>query len=47
MATVAAGATLGPYEIQRAIDAGGIGNVWKGRDLTLHREVAIRVLPST
>src|SRR5262245_27896954 len=39
------GARLGPYEIQSAIGAGGMGEVYKARDTRLDRLVAIKVLP--
>jgi serine/threonine protein kinase len=40
--TLAAGTRLGPYEIQSAIGAGGMGEVYKARDTRLDRSVAIR-----
>src|ERR1700731_849482 len=40
------GTRLGPYEILAAIGAGGMGEVYKGRDTKLDREVAIKVLPA-
>jgi len=39
------GHRLGPYEIVDAIGAGGMGEVYKGRDTRLDRSVAIKVLP--
>src|SRR5262245_44501200 len=36
---------LGPYEIQSAIGAGGMGEVYRARDTRLDRDVAIKVLP--
>ena len=39
------GTTLGPYEILAPIGAGGMGEVYKGRDTRLDRTVAIKVLP--
>ena len=39
------GTTLGPYEIQAPLGAGGMGEVYKARDTRLDRTVAIRVLP--
>jgi serine/threonine protein kinase len=36
---------LGPYEILSAIGAGGMGEVYRARDTTLERDVAIKVLP--
>jgi eukaryotic-like serine/threonine-protein kinase len=43
--TIRPGTILGPYEIVAPIGAGGMGEVWKGRDTRLDREVAIKVLP--
>jgi serine/threonine protein kinase len=40
------GARLGPYEIQSALGAGGMGEVYRARDPRLDREVAIKVLGS-
>ncbi|MBI4479181.1 MAG: protein kinase [Acidobacteria bacterium] len=40
------GTMLGPYEILAQIGAGGMGEVYKGRDTRLERIVAIKVLPS-
>ena len=38
--TLAAGTRLGPYEIQSAVGAGGMGEVYKVRDTRLDRTVA-------
>ncbi|MEQ1353688.1 MAG: protein kinase [Candidatus Acidiferrum sp.] len=39
------GTKLGPYEIVSPIGAGGMGEVYLGRDTRLERTVAIKVLP--
>ena len=41
-----AGEKLGPYEIQAAAGAGGMGEVYRARDTRLERTVAIKILPS-
>jgi formylglycine-generating enzyme required for sulfatase activity/dienelactone hydrolase len=43
--TLAPGTRLGPYEIQAAIGAGGMGEVYEAKDTRLDRRVAIKVLP--
>jgi Tol biopolymer transport system component len=40
------GFRLGPYEIQSAIGAGGMGEVYRAVDTRLDRTVAIKVLPA-
>jgi protein kinase-like protein len=40
------GARLGPYEIAGPIGSGGMGEVYRARDIRLERTVAIKVLPS-
>src|ERR1700681_2570320 len=42
---LALGTKLGPYEIVAPLGAGGMGEVYRARDTTLHRDVAIKVLP--
>jgi serine/threonine protein kinase len=39
------GFSLGPYRIERLIGAGGMGEVYRARDTTLGRDVAIKILP--
>jgi serine/threonine protein kinase len=43
--TIQPGARLGQYLIQSAIGAGGMGEVFRARDTTLNRDVALKVLP--
>jgi serine/threonine protein kinase len=43
--TLTPGTRLGPYEIQSAIGAGGMGEVYRATDTNLARSVAIEVLP--
>src|ERR1700750_2285856 len=43
---LSAGTRLGPYEIQCALGAGGMGEVYRARDTRLERTVAIKILNS-
>jgi eukaryotic-like serine/threonine-protein kinase len=40
------GTKLGPYEIQSPLGAGGMGEVYRARDVRLARDVAIKILPA-
>jgi serine/threonine protein kinase len=40
---LSAGDQLGPYQIVASIGAGGMGEVYRARDLRLRRDVAIKV----
>jgi serine/threonine-protein kinase len=44
--TLARGTRLGPFEIVELLGAGGMGEVYRGRDSRLDRDVAIKVLPA-
>ena len=44
--TLAAGTRLGPYEVSAAVGAGGMGEIYRARDISLGRDVAIKVLPA-
>lgn len=44
---VPAGTRLGSYEVVSALGAGGMGEVYRARDTSLGRDVAIKVLPDS
>jgi len=43
--SLATGSKLGPYEIVALLGAGGMGEVYRARDMRLGRDVAIKILP--
>jgi serine/threonine-protein kinase len=45
--SLTAGSCLGPYEIQSALGAGGMGEVYRAHDTKLGRDVALKILPDS
>jgi eukaryotic-like serine/threonine-protein kinase len=41
------GTALGPYRVDALIGAGGMGEVYRGRDSKLNRDIALKVLPES
>jgi serine/threonine protein kinase len=41
------GARLGVYEVTALIGEGGMGQVYRARDTTLNRDVALKVVPDS
>ena len=45
MSSLPPGTRVGPYEVRSAIGAGGMGQVFRAYDTSLHRDVALKILP--
>jgi eukaryotic-like serine/threonine-protein kinase len=44
---LSSGTRLGPYQVLAPVGAGGMGEVYRARDLRLGRDVAVKVLPES
>lgn len=43
--SLAPGTRIGPYEVVSIIGVGGMGEVYRARDTSLERDVAVKILP--
>jgi serine/threonine protein kinase len=47
LSKMTSGTRIGPYEIVAPLGAGGMGQVYRARDLQLDRDLAIKILPQS
>ena len=45
--SLSSGTRIGPYEVIASLGAGGMGEVYRGRDARLDRDVALKILPGS
>jgi len=45
--SLSSGTRIGPYEVIASLEAGRMGEVYRGRDARLDRDVALKILPGS